>query len=153
MVGSMIKCSRVTRVRAPRQGYAERKLADKFKNASAFVSCVDHPGLSVRSVFHSKLFLCGVFVWARRAFNSRKRRFPARAVLGIADVGRWDCDGTPIPPGAPTGYSSAYMTRCNRSMSVAQARVCGTQVYPPTECQLLERLKRHTKMIVYCPHT
>ena len=32
--------------------------------------------LSSLSVFHSKLVLCGAFVWACRALNSSKRRFP-----------------------------------------------------------------------------
>ena len=39
------------------------------------------PGrLSALSVFLLKSVLYGAFVWARRALNSRKRRFPARAV-------------------------------------------------------------------------
>jgi hypothetical protein len=39
------------------------------------------PGrLSAISVFPCKSFLFGDFVWARRALNSQKRRFPARAV-------------------------------------------------------------------------
>ena len=32
------------------------------------------------SVFHSESLLRGTFVWARRAANNQKRRFPARAV-------------------------------------------------------------------------
>ena len=35
--------------------------------------------LSRLSVSHSKAVLCGAFVWARRALNRPKRRFPARA--------------------------------------------------------------------------
>jgi hypothetical protein len=35
--------------------------------------------LSGLSVFHSKISLYGVFVWAHRPLNSPKRRFPARA--------------------------------------------------------------------------
>jgi 5'-3' exoribonuclease 2 len=39
------------------------------------------PGrLSALSNFHSKAALCGGFVWARSLLNSRKWRFPARAV-------------------------------------------------------------------------
>jgi hypothetical protein len=39
-----------------------------------------HPGrLSALRVSHSKSVLYGVFVWARRALTSQKRRFPARA--------------------------------------------------------------------------
>ena len=39
------------------------------------------PGrLSAIRVFLCKSVLYGAFVWARRALNSRKRRFPARAV-------------------------------------------------------------------------
>jgi hypothetical protein len=38
------------------------------------------PGrLSVLSVFLLQSILCGAFVWARRALNGPKRRFPARA--------------------------------------------------------------------------
>jgi hypothetical protein len=36
--------------------------------------------LSALSVFLSKSVFYGAFVWARRALNRRKRRFPARAV-------------------------------------------------------------------------
>jgi hypothetical protein len=32
------------------------------------------------SIFHSKSVLYGAFVWARRALNIQKQRFPARAV-------------------------------------------------------------------------
>jgi hypothetical protein len=43
----------------------------------------DGPGppclLSALSVSHSKLGLCGGFVWARRAFNRQKRRFSVPA--------------------------------------------------------------------------
>jgi hypothetical protein len=43
----------------------------------------DGPGprwrLSALSVFHSKSFLYGGFVWACSALNNRKRRCPARA--------------------------------------------------------------------------
>jgi hypothetical protein len=40
----------------------------------------DLPGWSnATSVFHSKSVLYGAFVWARRALNSQKRRFWARA--------------------------------------------------------------------------
>ena len=38
--------------------------------------------LSALGVFLCKLVLYGVFVWARRALNSQKRWFPARAVPG-----------------------------------------------------------------------
>jgi hypothetical protein len=57
------------------------------------------PGwLSAISVFLCKSVFCGVFVWARRALNSQKWRFPARAVLqhGL-DPSRPDEDGaTPL---------------------------------------------------------
>ena len=38
--------------------------------------------LSGLIVLHSKSVLCGAFVWARRALNSQKRGFSARAVGG-----------------------------------------------------------------------
>jgi hypothetical protein len=42
------------------------------------------PGrLSTLSVSHSKSFFYGAFAWARRALNSPKRRFPARAVQRV----------------------------------------------------------------------
>ena len=45
-----------------------------------------HPGrLSGLSDFYSKPVLYGVFVWARRVLNSRKRRFPARAASPVAE--------------------------------------------------------------------
>ena len=47
--------------------------------------CPGPPGrLSALSVFLCKSVLYGVFVWARRALNSQKRRFPARAGMGDA---------------------------------------------------------------------
>ena len=45
--------------------------------------------LSALSVFLCKFVLYGVFVWARRALNSRKRWFPARAEEPV-DVPVWD---------------------------------------------------------------
>ena len=46
------------------------------------------PGrLSAFSVFLCKSILYGVFVWARRALNTLKRRFPARAVNGTFERG------------------------------------------------------------------
>jgi hypothetical protein len=44
--------------------------------------------LSTLSVFHSESFLYGGFVWARRALSREKRRFPGRAVLPHAPVGK-----------------------------------------------------------------
>lgn len=46
--------------------------------------------LGALSVLHSESFLCGAFVWVRRALNSLKRRCPARAVRArpIADEAR-----------------------------------------------------------------
>ena len=47
------------------------------------INCPGPPGrLSALSVFYSKSVLCGAFVWARRALNSQKRGFSARAVGG-----------------------------------------------------------------------
>jgi hypothetical protein len=59
------------------------------------------PGrLSALSVFLCKSVLYGAFVWARRALNSRKRRFPARAVAagpipggGLPGAHRGDAHG------------------------------------------------------------
>jgi hypothetical protein len=51
--------------------------------------------LSALSVSHCKSGLYGAVVWARRALNIQKRRFPARAVWvdGVAVVARcWDGD-------------------------------------------------------------
>ena len=46
--------------------------------------CPGPPGrLSAISVFLSKSVFYGVFVWARRALNSQRRRFPARAVVCV----------------------------------------------------------------------
>jgi hypothetical protein len=55
-----------------------------FLTPEHMAACPRPPGrlsdLSTLSVFHSKLFLYGGFVWARMALNNQKRRFPARAV-------------------------------------------------------------------------
>jgi hypothetical protein len=50
--------------------------------------CPGRPGrLSALSVFLCKSVFYGVFVWARRALNIQKLRFPARAVATPARVG------------------------------------------------------------------
>ena len=63
-------------------------VADSGARARASTSlayCPGPPGrLSALTVFHSKSFLYGAFVWARRALTSPKRRFPARAVVVVA---------------------------------------------------------------------
>jgi hypothetical protein len=50
--------------------------------ARALANCPGpRPGwLSALGVFHSKSILYGTFVWAGRALNRPKRRFPVRAV-------------------------------------------------------------------------
>jgi hypothetical protein len=63
------------------------------------------PGrLSALSVFHSKSFLYGAVVWARRALNSQKRRFWGRAVSPRAaprtGPGRDHRHHVPLHPGA-----------------------------------------------------
>jgi hypothetical protein len=54
----------------------------------AFLVAIPGPGrpgrLSDLSVSHSKSFFDGGFVWARRALNREKRRFLARAVVGLS---------------------------------------------------------------------
>jgi len=42
--------------------------------------------LSGLSVFQSKSLLYGIFVWACRALNSSKRRFPTRAGQGFVNL-------------------------------------------------------------------
>jgi hypothetical protein len=50
-------------------------------------NCPGHPGrLKALSVFLCKSGLYGAFVWARKALNSQKRRFPARAAAGEGSV-------------------------------------------------------------------
>jgi hypothetical protein len=62
------------------------------------------PGrLGTLSVFLCKSFLCGAFVWARRALNSRKWRFPARAGRGPPRGRDWGSAATSLC----TTYSSA----------------------------------------------
>jgi hypothetical protein len=49
------------------------------------------PGrLSALSVFLFNSIFYGAFVWARRALNSQKRRFPARAVGDGTVIENWD---------------------------------------------------------------
>jgi hypothetical protein len=60
------------------------------------------PGrLSALSVFHSKSVLYGAFVWARRALNNPKRRFPARAVTPIG-----------VAPGSSFGFDAVRVAGC-----------------------------------------
>jgi hypothetical protein len=58
---------------------------DQHHNITIDIPCPGRPRgrLSGLSVFCSKSALCGGSVWARRALNSQKRRFPARAVAYI----------------------------------------------------------------------
>ena len=61
--------------------------------------------LSALRVFLCKSVFYGAFVWARRALNSQKRRFPARAVQepAVADARGARVRGRPEPP--PDGES------------------------------------------------
>jgi hypothetical protein len=62
------------------------------------------PGrLSALSVFRSKSVLYGIFVWARRALNHRKRRFPARAVEERHRVDNLQQGALPCLPRPPGG--------------------------------------------------
>ncbi len=58
------------------------------------------------SVFHSKSILCGAFVWVRRALNSQKRRFAARAVRREAAGGR-DVEDEQLVAAALSGACNA----------------------------------------------
>ena len=52
--------------------------------------CPGPPGrLSALGVFRCKSIFCGVFVWARRALNSQKRRFPAGQLADVSGGGAW----------------------------------------------------------------
>jgi hypothetical protein len=94
-----------------------------------FSDCPGPPGrLSAPSVFLCKSVLYGVFVWARRALNSQKRRFPARAVadrlggakeLRVRDV--WahaDVAGV-LRPGA--GYTATLAPHASALIVLAKA--------------------------------
>ena len=53
--------------------------------------CPGPPGrLRALSVFLCESAFYGTFVWARRALNSQKRRFPARAVGDGTVIENWD---------------------------------------------------------------
>jgi hypothetical protein len=81
--------------------YAVRASVDSVSIVVAHADClgvIDGPAvhdpvratsgrLSALRVFLSKSILYGAFVWARRALNSQKRRFPARAVRHL--LRRW----------------------------------------------------------------
>ena len=58
---------------------AEVKLAGAAAKESGGAVRAALGRLSALSVFHRKSFLYGAFVWAHRALNRPKRRFPARA--------------------------------------------------------------------------
>ena len=59
------------------------KGALKFSSISIAVRAAQGR-LSAIGVFHRKSILYGDFVWARRALNGLKRRFPARAVVMLS---------------------------------------------------------------------
>jgi hypothetical protein len=65
--------------------------ADFFELVDLWPTVRARPGrLSALRVFHIKSTLYGAFVWARRALNSPKRRFPARAARGAGRHRRAD---------------------------------------------------------------
>jgi hypothetical protein len=69
-------CNCILRVLSSAQSW------DDAENMIAFGSVRAALGrLSALSGFLCKYVLYGAFVWARRALNSQKRRFPARAVV------------------------------------------------------------------------
>jgi hypothetical protein len=61
-------------------GLAEGELLDNDTIHNSSTVWARPRPLSVLRVFNSESGLRGDFVWARRALNSPKRRFPARAV-------------------------------------------------------------------------
>jgi hypothetical protein len=98
------------------------------------------PGrLSVLSFFLCKPVLCGAFVWARRAFDSRKRRLPAPAaaerqralvslVVVVPAVGLALAQAT-----SAANYSLATRLRCMRILEDAAAELSGRAGPPPSE--------------------
>ena len=85
--------------------------------ASGLYTCPGPPGrLSALSIYLCKSVFYGAFVWARRALNIQKRRFPARAVsagiqMQIALVAN---DDVQLVPGSHARWDSAaeYDVRC-----------------------------------------
>jgi hypothetical protein len=77
------------------------------------------PGrLSALSVFLLKSILYGAFVWARRALNSPKRRFPARAVLGQHARSERE-----LPAGCPLHARPDQRRLCRRRLRRLRAQV------------------------------
>jgi uncharacterized sulfatase len=74
--------------------------------------CPRRPGAVKRPQrFRCKSVLYGAFVWARRALNRQKRRFPARAVIYIVNFepDRWpagDPRGMDDPAAPAKGYDA-----------------------------------------------
>jgi hypothetical protein len=75
----------------PRVGFVSSDLGN-HPLGHDFSHCPGRPGraLSALSVFLCKSVFYGAFVWARRALNSEKRRFPARAVFGLLDRAKFE---------------------------------------------------------------
>ena len=73
--------------------YCEGWLAKRSggaKNGEISIVRAAQGRLSALSVFLCKSVLYGAIVWARRALNSQKRRFPARAVVDDAALAALD---------------------------------------------------------------
>jgi hypothetical protein len=83
--------------------------------------CPGPPGrLSALRVFLCKSVLYGVFVWARRALNSQKRRFPAWAA--------WSRCGRSTRRGARARPSSGWPSRSGRTRAAAKVGPSGSCV-------------------------
>jgi hypothetical protein len=54
------------------------------------------------------LVFYGAFVWARRALNRQKRRFPARAVTLEGVLKAQEHDGYPLAPESRAGWRPAF---------------------------------------------
>ena len=79
--------------------------------------------LSALSVFLCKSVFYGVFVWARRALNSQKWRFPARAVAGVAARLRLP-DPHGLRAGSPLPRSTGHrgLARADAPLNTADSR-------------------------------
>ena len=86
--------------------------------------------LCALSVSHRKSILCGIFVWARRAPNIPKRRFPARAGSGASGRVRRKPGHTSSP--GPQPRPRAQETPQRRKRSGGRRRVPGRHACPAT---------------------
>jgi hypothetical protein len=91
------------------------------------------------------VFYCGAFVWLRRALNSPRRRFPARAVLNLAGIG-CGCVGVgAVRAGRPRLWAAEPRARVEAPRPVHGGRSAGFGRIVVSEMEI-----PNTFVIIWC---